>query len=291
VPQAAAPPPPRCLLLFTKPARPGRVKTRLTSGPGGLSAEHAARLHAAFLGDLAERLMPATLAATRGAGTRVPAEMRLRVAWALDGEDAGAPLPDLAAEVARAGAGAPPLVVPAGAAVDAVLQEGTGLGERLFAALDAAARRHPGGVAVVGSDHPRLSLERVRQAFSALADHDVALGPSDDGGYYLIALRAGAVRRELFAGVAWSTDTVLAETVARCRRLGLSLALLPAGRDIDEPADLVRLAGDLATAPEEAAEEQDCPRTRALFAALGLLLDFGAPASVEGGTAVPEAVS
>jgi rSAM/selenodomain-associated transferase 1 len=287
VPQAAAPSPPRCLLLFTKPARPGRVKTRLAGAtPGGLTAEQAARLHAAFLGDLAERLLPATLAGTRGAGTPVAAEMRLRVAWALDGEEESAPpLPDLAAEVARAGGDVPRLSLPDGAVVDAVQQRGGDLGERLYRALHEAAAHHPGGVAAVGSDHPRMPLACVRQAFAALADHHVVLGPSDDGGYYLIALRAGAVRRELFAGVAWSTDTVLAETAARCRSLGLSLALLPAGRDVDEPADLVRLAADLATAPGEPA----CPRSRALLAAWGLLVDLGAPASVEGGSVVPEA--
>ena len=299
------PPPARCLLLFTKPARAGRVKTRLTGeGPGSLTPRQAAQLHAAFLGDLVQRLAAASVprsAVASGspgsAGTSGPtapgAEMRLRLAWALDGDpEALAPLPDLAAEVARAGVDALPLSLPPGCAVDAVAQRGADLGERLYRALAAAAGEHPGGVAAVGSDHPALPLARVRAAFAALADHDVALGPADDGGYYLIALRPGAVHRDLFAGVAWSTDTVRRETEERCRRRGLSVALLPQEPDVDEPADLERLARALAAGADPDADSgtascndpgsdpgtdpvpgpaADCPRTRRLLAAWGRL--------------------
>jgi hypothetical protein len=262
--------PERCLLLFTKPVRAGRVKTRLTRGEGALSPERAARLHAAFLGDLAERLLPAVAAG----------EMRLRVAWALDD---GAPLPDLAAEVARCGValrGEGGLELPAGLAVDAVRQRGGDLGARLFAALADAAADHPRGVAAVGSDHPALPLARVRQAFAHLDDGaDAVLGPAGDGGYYLLALAAGAVRERIFENVPWSTPGVLAATEARCRELGLRLALLPAGDDVDEPADLERLAAALAEGNEgdegdegdegENGEAADCPRTRRLLAAWG----------------------
>jgi rSAM/selenodomain-associated transferase 1 len=203
---ASAPPPAACLLLFTKPARPGRVKTRLV---GTLSAEQAAALHQAFLGDLCERL-----AAQRGFG--------LRLAWAVEEGEAppAAPLP-------------------------AVVQRGGDLGERLFAALAEAAAEHP-FVGAVGSDHPALSAERVEEAFAALAaGADVALGPAHDGGYYLIALRREALSPQLFAGVPWSTGEVLAHTLARCAELGLATVLLPAEADVDTPADLARLAAAL----------------------------------------------
>lgn len=258
--------PERCLLLFTKPARAGRVKTRLTRGEGALSPERAARLHAAFLGDLAERLLPAVAAG----------ELRLRVAWALDAglHDDDAPLPDLAAEVETCGAGA--LEVAPGLAVDAVRQRGRDLGARLHAALAEAAADHPRGVAAVGSDHPGLPLARVRQAFARLDDGaDAVLGPAGDGGYYLVALAAGAVDERLFADVPWSTPGVLAVTEARCRELGLRLDLLPAGDDVDEPADLERLAAALAEGGSGgsggAGEAADCPRTRRLLAAWGRL--------------------
>lgn len=233
-----------------------------------------------------ERILPATVA-----GDGKTAEVRLRIAWALDGVagETNEELPDLVAEVNGAlrphtepqkpvdhGRWVlPRLAVPQGAAVDAVAQVGKGLGDRLFTALSAASEAHSGGVAAVGSDHPTLPLERVRAAFAALGRADVVLGPADDGGYYLIALRPEAVRRRLFADVPWSTDGVLAATEARCRELGLRVEHLPEGRDVDEPADLERLAALLANGevgPDGGAGEAvDCPRTRALLATWGLL--------------------
>lgn len=196
-----------CLLLFTKPARPGRVKTRLVGA--GLSAERAAALHAAFLGDLCERLAGAP-------------GFELRLAWALDDGE----------------------TMPA-SRVPAVVQRGEDLGERLFGALSDAAAEHE-LVGAVGSDHPELSLRRVEEAFAALRNGaDVAIGPAHDGGYYLIALRREIITRRLFCGVPWSTADVLATTLARCAELDLAAALLPPEGDVDTPADLARLAASL----------------------------------------------
>ncbi|NJL28917.1 MAG: DUF2064 domain-containing protein, partial [Thermoanaerobaculia bacterium] len=66
----------------------------------------------------------------------------------------------------------------------------------------------------MGSDHPELDAARVEEAFARLATGaDVVLGPSEDGGYYLIALAPGAVVPELFTGVPWSTSGVLEATL------------------------------------------------------------------------------
>ncbi len=216
-----------CLLVFSKPAIPGRVKTRLLPA---LSARRAAELHGAFLADLCARL-----AAVPGLVTRL--------AWAVnDGE----PLPP--------------------SSLPAVRQRGADLGERLFAALAEAAAEHE-LVAAVGSDHPELAVSCVEEAFAALAaGADVALGPAIDGGYYLVALRRRALSPRLFAGVPWSTDRVLAVTLARCGELGLDVSLLPPAADVDTPEDLARLARalrDPATPP--------CPRTAALLAEWGML--------------------
>jgi rSAM/selenodomain-associated transferase 1 len=209
----------RRLLLFTKPARAGRVKTRLI---GDLTAEEAAQLHAAFLGDLLDRLRQG--------------DFELRLAWALD-----------------AGEELPPGPVPG------MRQRGDDLGDRLYLALSEAAEA-AGAVAALGSDHPTLPLEIVHRAFEAVeAGADVALGPAEDGGYYLIALRDGAVSRRLFAGIAWSTERVLPETLARCRELGLAVELLPQASDVDTPEDLRRLAARMA------AGDLGCPRTRELL--------------------------
>jgi len=206
------------------------VKTRLI---GELTADEAARLHAAFLEDLLARLREG--------------DFELRLAWALDGDEE----------------------VPAGP-VPGVRQRGSDLGERLYHALSAGAEA--GVVAAVGSDHPTLPLELVHRAFAILeggetgeAGADVVLGPAEDGGYYLIALRAGAVSPRLFADVAWSTDRVLAATLERCRELGLRVELLPAAADVDTPDDLRRLAARMATS------DLGCPRTRDLLLSLGLL--------------------
>ncbi|HYG62529.1 MAG TPA: TIGR04282 family arsenosugar biosynthesis glycosyltransferase [Thermoanaerobaculia bacterium] len=218
------PPSPRLLLLFTKPARPGRVKTRLI---GDLTPAEAAELHAAFLEDLLERLRQGSF--------------ELRLAWALDpGEE-----------------------IPAGP-LPGIRQEGSGLGERLYRALsDAAATAE--SVAAVGSDHPTLPLELVHRGFERVeAGADVVLGPAEDGGYYLIVIRAGVFTREaaprLFEEIAWSTERVLEQTLERCRELGLAVELLPTACDVDTPEDLRRLAGDLA-----GRAGGDCPRTRGLL--------------------------
>ena len=208
-------------MLFTKPARAGRVKTRLI---GDLTAGQAAELHAAFLADLLARLD----------GGR----FELWVAWALDpGEDDEDDEDDEDSETVP---GPPP------PATRALRQQGADLGERLHRALAEAAR---GGAAVaaLGSDHPTLPVAVVERAFEAVeAGADAAIGPAEDGGYYLIALAPRAVRPELFAGIAWSTDRVLAATLERCRALGLAVELLPTASDVDTPADLARLAGAMA---------------------------------------------
>jgi len=254
------------LVLFTKPARAGRVKTRLVGAPlpggadGTVTQERAAELHAAFLGDLAARLRRGV---ERGS-------FRLRLAWALG---PGEPLP------------APPDELAGLPGLDAVRQTGDDLGTRLHRALADAAREHR-AVAAVGSDHPTLPLARVEEAFAAAARGRAALGPADDGGYYLIALPAGAIAPELFAGVAWSTGRVLEQTLSRCRAAGLDPVLLAPGRDVDEGPDLARLAADLAGAGSVPPDGLDCSRTRSLLAAWGCLGAPGArPAEAGGGRA------
>jgi rSAM/selenodomain-associated transferase 1 len=222
--------PPRRLLLFTKPARVGRVKTRLI---GDLTAADAARLHAAFRDDLLARLQGG--------------DFELRIAWALDPEEE----------------------VPAGP-VPGVRQQGSDLGERLYRALSEAAAS--GAVTAVGSDHPTIPLELVHRAFASVeAGTDVVLGPAEDGGYYLIALRSGAISPRLFADITWSTEQVLPATLERCRELGLTVELLPTASDVDTPDDLRRLAVRMA------GSDLGCPRTRDLLVSLGFIAAIPGP--------------
>ena len=79
------------------------------------------------------------------------------------------------------------------------------------------------------------------------------LGPTADGGYYLLALRSKRIDAALFAGVAWSTGRVLEQTLERCRKLGLRRSMLETGRDIDRPADLEWLIENLRRRPRRVA--------------------------------------
>lgn len=229
----------RRLLLYTKPGVPGRVKTRLTTE---LTPEQAAAIHRAFVDDLLERL-------ARGA-------FELRIAWALAPGEAvpeSAPSPEPGPE--------------APAAPASLRQEGADLGERLYRGLHAAATADGGAVAVaaLGSDHPTVDLDVLAEAFERVeAGADVVLGPSLDGGYYLIVVAARALTPELFTGIDWSTERVLEQSVARIEAAGLRLEQVAAALDVDTPDDLRRLAEELA-----GADPALCPRTRTLLAKLG----------------------
>ena len=103
------------------------------------------------------------------------------------------------------------------------------------------------GVLAIDSDTPTLPTAFLQQAIELIASPDavdIVLGPSDDGGYYLIGMRA--LHRELFVDMAWSTSSVLPETVRRAEALGLKIAWLPMWFDIDMPEDLQRLRTTLA---------------------------------------------
>ncbi|MFN2384120.1 MAG: TIGR04282 family arsenosugar biosynthesis glycosyltransferase [Gemmatimonadota bacterium] len=136
------------------------------------------------------------------------------------------------------------------------------LGERLesvFAQLHASSKRP---LIAIGSDCPGVTPARLREAFAALDTHAAVLGPALDGGYYLLGLTAP--RRELFRDISWSTADVAAVTQERLGRAGVSLALLPAERDLDTPADLL----DWYTAAHAGALRATYARTWAMVSAV-----------------------
>ncbi len=220
-----------CLLLFTKPALPGRVKTRLigTRVDGrerGVTPEQAADLHQAFLDDLTARL--------------AVGRFDLTLAWGLDD---GEKMPESEHPTLR--------------------QVGEDLGERLFRALSGAAEKHR-LVGAVGSDHPELAVEEVERGFALLRGGvDVVLGPATDGGYYFVGVRAASLRPEVVPGIEWSTPVVLETTLERCRVLSLSLMLLREGSDVDTHEDLDRLSRRLESSTDPLFGE--CPRTSELL--------------------------
>jgi rSAM/selenodomain-associated transferase 1 len=144
-----------------------------------------------------------------------------------------------------------------------VEQQGGDLGARLHGCFQALLNAGFGGVVAVDGDTPTLPTAYLEEAVRQVAGPgpDVVLGPSEDGGYYLIGLRA--TRPGLFAGMIWSTPTVLAETLARARAEGLRATCLAPWFDVDTPRDLERLRTALS------AESGDTPcHTRRFLAQL-----------------------
>jgi glycosyltransferase A (GT-A) superfamily protein (DUF2064 family) len=107
-------------------------------------------------------------------------------------------------------------------------------------------------VLVSDADSPLALYDHVPACLSLGSDHDVTLGPTLDGGYYLIAARAAAGRQlaDLLLGVPYESSTICAATLARARSLGLTASLGPFGFDVDNHHDLNRLAARLLEFPE-----------------------------------------
>lgn len=209
------------LVIMARYPESGAVKSRLAASVG---AAAACDLYRAFLQDLDRRL--------RGG--------HWHLVWAVT--PPGSRLHE---------------VLPADGDRHYIDQRGAGLGERMataFADLFAAGWRR---VLMIGGDCPELDAAAVAAADSALADCDVVVAPTVDGGYALIGL---AACRDVFAGVAMGTPQVMAQTRAACRRDGLRLRELPQWRDVDELADARALAAALAAGGAR------LPATEAVFA-------------------------
>ena len=100
---------------------------------------------------------------------------------------------------------------------------------------------------LVGSDIPTLDREGIDAAFAALDSHDLVLGPSEDGGYYLIGMKRHLPI--LFREMAWSTQTVGSETLARAREAGITFQQLGCKSDVDTFPQVVALWQRLRTCP------------------------------------------
>jgi uncharacterized protein len=138
----------------------------------------------------------------------------------------------------------------AGSDVPLVPQRGADLGTRMCAALeDLLERRGYDAAILIGADNPLMTPQHLADARDLLQDDTVALGPADDGGYYLIGMRR--LRRELFVDVAWGTESVLTDTLRIADRIGAEARFIGSGYDIDTIADLRRLQRDLLDVPSE----------------------------------------
>jgi glycosyltransferase A (GT-A) superfamily protein (DUF2064 family) len=147
-----------------------------------------------------------------------------------------------------------------------VLQAGADLGERLHNAVVRSLQEGYRQVVITDSDSPTLPLAYLQQAFHQLDDPavDVVLGPCEDGGYYLVGIKAPCA--PLFCGVAMSTPSVLSDTVARANEQGLNVSCLPAWYDIDTYQDLRRLTKELDDASSTVARHTRAYLSRAPWA-------------------------
>ena len=144
-------------------------------------------------------------------------------------------------------------------------QEGEALGQRLENALMALVQSRQDRTVFIGMDAPHLPAEFLQQAFGALDGFDTALGPCDDGGYYLVGVR-GTWPSRILRTVRWSTEHALADTHSAFNHAGLSCVTLPIWYDIDDVDGLHRLADNLPTMSATA-----LPHVRAALQELGIV--------------------
>jgi len=105
-------------------------------------------------------------------------------------------------------------------------------------------------VMALNSDGPSLPPEYIQTAIQCLDQHDLVLGPAEDGGYYLVGLQQN--QPNIFMGIDWSTHHVLAQTIQAAEQRNLTVHLLPPWYDVDTAADIDRLRDELETLPAKA---------------------------------------
>ncbi len=118
-------------------------------------------------------------------------------------------------------------------------QRGEDLGERMYNAIVETLDRGYSGAAIIGTDCPHLTPGDISKAFDSLSEHEIVIGPSEDGGYYLIGARNAS--RDLFEGIAWGERDVFSETVIKASESNISFDVLHSTFDVDAFPDAVRL--------------------------------------------------
>lgn len=202
-----------CVIMFVKSAERGMVKSRLAASVG---EDVALDLYKCFVRDLMEMLVQG----------RYPLKVFFYP-------------PDSRRKI-RQWLGDEQTLIP---------QKGSDLGERMKNALELVFSQGFHHALLIGSDAPDLSDLLIEEALGALEDYDAVVGPSIDGGYYLIGFTREAFIEEVFRGIAWSTSEVFEETVKILMRANLMVHILPPWRDIDTVDDLKAIFRDRRNTP------------------------------------------
>jgi hypothetical protein len=193
----------KCLIIFTRYPEPGKTKTRLIPV---LGAEGAATLQ--------RQMTEQKLAQVRELQAAYPVSV----------------------EVHFTGGNEQLMQSWLGSSLIYQRQSEGDIGCRMASAFQASFEAGMNNVVLIGIDCPDLNAQLMAEAFQALHQHDLVLGPAVDGGYYLIGLRR--LIPELFTGIRWSTAEVLPETLRIAHRLELAVAKLRLLSDVDRPEDL-----------------------------------------------------
>ena len=197
----------RAVICFTRVPKPGVTKTRLLPI---LSGDQCARLHTAFLMDLA--------------AVYAEVEADLFVAYTADPEW------EMLKDIFPAAYGFFP-------------QEGADLGEKMYRAIKHVLDLGYEAAILTGTDLPLMKKKHLEAGFAALDRADIAIGPTSDGGYYLIGMKSP--NREVFCVSGYGGTTALENTLNAAKQAGLEIALTLPCDDVDTPEDLRMLTGRL----------------------------------------------
>lgn len=217
----------QALILFTRVPIAGKTKTRLQTA---LTPEQCAQAHSAFLQDVASSCLS-------------PKQWDLLVFYGEEG-----PLPVLQGLLPQQ--------------KDFFLQQGKTLGEKMDRAITDTFKMGYDRCVLIGADLPLINRDIIAQAMRVLEETSLVLGPTVDGGYYLVGSTKPCP--EIFSGQSYGGSSVFENTVAAARKAGLSLGTVATMEDIDQPEDLRNFADKLSMQPEEI-----CPHSRRFLRELG----------------------
>lgn len=213
------------IVVFTRVPVPGKVKTRLQNC---LSSEQCALIQTAFLKDI--------LTECKNTGRDV-------IVFHTEEDDLSPLISCLSGE-------------------SLVPQRGDGLGERMYNAIKYTLRKFNSCI-LIGSDIPGIRSDAMVHAFEVLEKCDLVLGPSTDGGYYLVGMKKPL--GEIFSLSCYSDENVLSNTLSRADSVGISHKLLEYCSDVDTESDLLSLAEDIA------ANKIQCQETEKVLFSLEML--------------------
>ncbi len=243
------------LAVMTKAPHAGRVKTRLVPP---LTPEEAAELNKCFLRDTTVAISTACRRRPVGEGSK---RRLIPKRHASHSEAATARARGIAVYTPVGAESAYTDVLPADFSL--LPQRGDEFGERLYFAVEDLFKCGFDSLCLIDSDSPTVPAENFEQAVELLSTSEdrVVLGPSDDGGYYLIGVKKP--HRHLFEQIDWSTERVLNQTMQRATEIGIEVKLLPTGYDVDDDASLRRLCNELLT---DTTSADIAPHTREFLA-------------------------